>query len=271
MAMTLSYIGQAAIDELEANHAAFRNTLWAQTSGKIVGEIQYTPRECWDSDHDPQDGHSDWLVDGMANLLQKTEFFCDFMSLSPPNGYFLKKIKEDLATVATRSKHNRSAGNNNNNKQNHHHKIVVRFMFGNVVTVPVDCEAVLRELTSGIPTDSNLEIWVGAWRKSMCWNHAKIVAVDGKYLHTGGHNLWDDMCLQKDPIHDTSIQLEGKVATERAQFCQWTVVLYSEGGELAITEVDGEQIPRCLVLANHNPCHNQQLTTIDGSYLCSNL
>lgn len=52
----------------------------------------------------------------------------------------------------------------------------------------------------------------------MCWNHAKIVAIDGKYVHTGGHNLWDEVYLKKDPIHDTSIQLESEVAMQAHTF-----------------------------------------------------
>jgi hypothetical protein len=122
-------------------------------------------------------------------------------------------IKEALATVAARSK---ETGN----------KIMVRFMFGNVISMPCDCNAIIKEFTDGLPSDTNLQIWVGSWRKGMCCNHAKIVAVDGKYLHTGGHNLWDPVYLRKDPIHDTSIQLEGNVALEGHNFANklWSFV-----------------------------------------------
>jgi hypothetical protein len=53
-------------------------------------------------------------------------------------------------------------------------KIIVRFMFANVISVPCDCDAIIKEFTDGLlPTDTNLQIWVGSWRKGMCWNHAK--------------------------------------------------------------------------------------------------
>ena len=60
----------------------------------------------------------------------------------------------------------------------------------------------------------------------MCWNHAKILAVDGKHLHTGGHNLKQAPYLNKIPIHDTSIQLEGKVAIQAHQYAndQWEFI-----------------------------------------------
>jgi hypothetical protein len=218
----LSYIGKAVITELETNHQQYHKKLWALASGTMVGDIQHGPRGCWKQQrerdaHDPDDGHTNWLPETMAGLLAKTEIFCDFTSLAPPDGYFMETIKEALATVAARSK---ETGN----------KIIVRFMFANVITVPCDCNAILKEFTNGIPTDTNLQIWVGSWRKGMCWNHAKIVAVDGKYLYTGGHNLWDPVYLRKDPIHDTSIQLEGNVALEGHNFANelWSFVAKEE-------------------------------------------
>ena len=40
-------------------------------------------------------------------------------------------------------------------------------------------------------------------------NHAKIIAVDGKVLITGGHNFWDQHYLKTAPVHDLSIRLRG--------------------------------------------------------------
>jgi hypothetical protein len=51
-----------------------------------------------------------------------------------------------------------------------------------------------------------------------------------KYLHSDGHNLWDPVYLRKDPIHDTSIQLEGNVALEGHNFANelWSFVAKEE-------------------------------------------
>ncbi len=202
----LSHIANAAIRELKANHPEFHEELWASTSGRVVGEIQHGPRNAWSNKEDPPEGHTNWLPEVMAGLLAKTEYWCDFMSLSPPDGMFMDMIKESIVTLAEKSIKDSK-------------KIVVRFLFGNIIAVPVDCTAVMKEFTEelvtrGLVEDSKLEIWVGAWRKDMSWNHAKIIAVDGKYVHTGGHNLWDPVYLEKDPIHDTSILLEGPVAIQ---------------------------------------------------------
>jgi hypothetical protein len=95
----------------------------------------------------------------------------DVMSLGPPDGLFMTKFNEALKTIAAKKPEK---------------TIHIRMMFGNIIGMPVNCTVVIRKLTKGIPKDANIKLWVGAWRKGISWNHAKIIAVDGRYLHTGG-------------------------------------------------------------------------------------
>lgn len=76
----------------------------------------------------------------------------------------------------------------------------------------MNCTKIVQALTKDLPKDPSILMWVGAWRNAASWNHSKIIAVDGKYLHTGGHNLWDKHYLKNAPVHDLSIELKGKVA-----------------------------------------------------------
>mmetsp|Transcript_6678 Transcript_6678/g.9831 ORF Transcript_6678/g.9831 Transcript_6678/m.9831 type:complete len:524 (-) Transcript_6678:146-1717(-) len=213
-----SHVAAAAIQELEKNHQEYHEKLWAKTNGRIVGEIQHTPRGTWKEASDPPEGHSNWLPEKMSELIARTEVYCDFMTLSPPtiveDDYFFKKIKEALATLANKSIE--FSGK----------KIVVRFLFGNIVSQPTNCDELMTYLTEGLPESSNLEVWVGAWRRGACWNHAKLIAVDGKYLHTGGHNCWAPAYLEKSPVHDTSIELEGEVAIQGHLYAnaQWEFI-----------------------------------------------
>jgi phosphatidylserine/phosphatidylglycerophosphate/cardiolipin synthase-like enzyme len=91
---------------------------------------------------------------------------------------------------------------------------------------PVNCDAILKKLTMKIPKDSDINMWVGAWRKGVSWNHAKIIAVDGIYLHTGGHNMWDPHYLKDSPVHDLSFELKGRVAHDGHLFAneQWAFI-----------------------------------------------
>jgi len=66
--------------------------------------------------------------------------------------------------------------------------------------------------------NNKIQLWVGAWRHGQSWNHSKLIAVDGKYLRTDGHNLWSDVYLQQEPVHDLSIELEGLVAQDAHKF-----------------------------------------------------
>ena len=60
----------------------------------------------------------------------------------------------------------------------------------------------------------------------MSWNHAKIIAVDGIYLHTGGHNQWDRHYLRNNPVHDLSFELEGRCAQDGHLYAneQWAFI-----------------------------------------------
>lgn len=128
-----SYIAKAAIKELSSKHGAYHEKLWASTSGRVVGEIQHSPKGTWDKEEDPDDGHTDWLPETISTLLESTEVWCDFMSLAPPtedSTKFWDAIKKSLAKIAVKSS---KSGK----------KIVVRFLFAHVLNLPVDCDAVM--------------------------------------------------------------------------------------------------------------------------------
>ena len=90
-------------------------------------------------------------------------------------------------------------------------------LFGNTIMIHIDTDAVLDELTTEIKKmpnykKTNLRLWVGAWRNELTWNHSKIVAVDGRFLHYGGHNLYDNNYIRRNPVTDISNEVEGPVA-----------------------------------------------------------
>lgn len=120
---------------------------WNVTSGQIIGAVDDSPRDVWESSADPPQGNDDWLPEKMGALISRTQAFCDVMSLGPPDGLFLEAFKESLQLLYDRSK---TTGD----------EIVVRFMFGNIAGVPVNCDRVIKALTKDIPEDSNLRIWV---------------------------------------------------------------------------------------------------------------
>mmetsp|Transcript_69570 Transcript_69570/g.137687 ORF Transcript_69570/g.137687 Transcript_69570/m.137687 type:complete len:730 (+) Transcript_69570:49-2238(+) len=200
----LSDVGQAALDALSSTHAVHRGVSWQVTHGKIVGEMKQTPRGGYFGDEqigsDIEESHSDFFPEKMGEIIARAEAWVDITTLGPPTGKFI-----DFFAKAFKELHDK--GNS----------ITVRILFGNIVGMPTDCDAVVKALFKHpdyvIDVEStNLRVHVGSWRKGVSWNHAKIIAVDGKYLFTGGHNLWDDHYLKKNPVRDLSVELEGQVS-----------------------------------------------------------
>jgi len=225
----LSHVGNAAYEVLRTKHNHYHNTLWNVTSGRIVGELHQTPKDAWPGAPVPEDGHDDWFPQIMADIMTRTEVWCDVMSLGPPDGIFMDKFKEALQTLCEKA-------------EGKEKPIHIRMMFGNIVGMPVNCNGLRKELTADLPEDANIRLWIGAWRKGVSWNHAKIIAVDGKHLHTGGHNLWDHHYLKFDPVHDLSLELEGRVAHDGHLFAneQWG---YVERKQETILGIIGEKLP----------------------------
>lgn len=225
----LSHVGSAAFSLLNTNFSAYKSRLWDLTDGKVIGDLQYTPLDFWSLKDDADggmgnrlpSGHSDWFAQGLGELVGKTTQFCDLMSLDSPDGYFLEEIRKGLSTIAQRADSSSSE------------RVIVRMMFGdfNPLT-PTNVTKILHRLVDGVITDQdNVELWVGAWRSAISWNHAKLIAVDGRYLHTGGHNLWSSDYLEEAPVHDLSFELEGDVANGAHYYAneQWDHVQQTEG------------------------------------------
>jgi len=215
-ASELSDVGAAAYNSLKIKHNWFHHQLWNVTYGKVVGELQHTPRDAWTRETgDVPEAHDDWFPERLGSIIAKTEVWCDVLSLGPPDGLFMTEFNKALRTLHQKC-------------QDQQKQIHVRMMFGNLPAMPVNCTKVIKKLTHGIPNDDStgLRLWVGAWRKGVSWNHAKIIAVDGQYLHTGGHNLWDQHYLKNDPVHDLSVEMEGGITRDGHRYAdaQWDFI-----------------------------------------------
>jgi len=212
--MAYSYVGQAALDALNENHADQRTIAWKETTGTIQGDfIQTPPKEYW-GQADVQPGHSDFLPQVFYDNIIKAERWVDISSLSPPAGKFMEKIRDAIAAVGATGK-----------------DVTIRMIFSHVPGAHVDTKSVLKELTSTVPEGSNVKVWLAAYRKGFSWNHSKICAVDGTYLMAGGHNYYDVDYLMNSPVHDISMRVDGQVTYDAHRFLQaswkWLIATHS--------------------------------------------
>jgi len=177
----LSHVGTAAYDVLRRHHNHRHHELWNVTKGKVIS-LDATPRDAFSrSDRtDPVEGHDDWFPQKLQEIIGRTEEWCDILTLGPPDGLFMDAFKNGIKTICEK-------------EVILNRKVIIRIMFGNILATPVNCTKVIAEMTKDLPHDAGkkIKLWVGSWRKGVSWNHAKIIAVDGKYLWTGGHNVWD--------------------------------------------------------------------------------
>lgn len=78
-AVGLSHVGQAAYEILRTKHEDLHHITWDVTTGKVVGEMDQTPKGFFDSDEDPPEGHSDWFPEKLQAIMERTEHWCDIM------------------------------------------------------------------------------------------------------------------------------------------------------------------------------------------------
>ena len=72
-ATNLSYVGSAIYSTLQRNHLCHHGKMWNVTSGRVIGQVHYTPRDVWDKSSDPGEGHDDWFPEKMAEIIGRTE------------------------------------------------------------------------------------------------------------------------------------------------------------------------------------------------------
>jgi phosphatidylserine/phosphatidylglycerophosphate/cardiolipin synthase-like enzyme len=184
-------------------------------------EILQTP-DLWG--HDPAD-NSYWLAAGgpaplppasgrflaaIEETIAGAERLVDIASLEPfASGEFAAAIRRGLARAAR-----------------HGQPLTVRVMYGRhrfVSRTDADFEAVIRDLTADLPVASPLRLHACRMetsndQKRPSWNHAKIVAADGREAIVGGHNLWHADYLGFAPVHDLSARVVGPAAGEAHAF-----------------------------------------------------
>jgi hypothetical protein len=78
-AIGLSHVGKAAYEVLRTKHEDTHYVTWDVTMGKVVGEMDQTPKGCFGLEEDPPEGHSDWLPEKMAAIMERTNHWCDVM------------------------------------------------------------------------------------------------------------------------------------------------------------------------------------------------
>lgn len=148
-------------------------------------------------------GHSYKLYESIYNLMIKAEKLVDIATLDLIDGRFLSTFRNALSVLSKKGK-----------------PIKVRILVANYAFSSKELRAMLNELTRDIDGFySPIEVKLGlvSWA-TFSWNHAKIIAVDGKASIVGGHNWKSSHYLDKYPVHDVSMQFAGSSTFHAHQY-----------------------------------------------------
>lgn len=141
-----------------------------------------------------------YVADQVKDLIAGAQQHVDIMTLMPfPDGRFGIAVREGLESLARAGR-----------------PVTVRILAGwptgfTGVDQALYLQSLIVNLKDGNRFPNNkLQISVAAQREwGEVWNHAKIIAVDGKEMIIGGQNLWDGDHLTQNPVHDLSVRIQG--------------------------------------------------------------
>lgn len=155
------------------------------------------------------------LLAAIEEVVAGAESLLDIAALEPfATGDFVAAIRRGLARAAREGR-----------------RPTVRLLYGRhgyaregfVYQQEADFAAFVADLAAELPPASGIALHACLMKScntmpKVSWNHAKIVAADGRRAIVGGHNLWHEDYLSFAPVHDVSALVEGRAAGEAHVF-----------------------------------------------------
>jgi len=183
-------------------------------------------------------GHSVSLYEEVYSTIIQAERYLDISSLELADGIFLAAIRNAITFLDGKDQ-----------------TIDIRFLTGLPDFTALHQDRHLQRFMTNVTRDireptrlrpTRLRITIGQWFHAALrpdvtapedlasWNHAKIIAVDGRLTLEGGHNWASNAYLKSSPILDASLVVEGDVAKHAHRFLdqQWHYICTSGWGLL---------------------------------------
>ena len=148
---------------------------------------------------DLEAGHSSAIYEAIYNTIVRAEKLVDVTTLTPPTYAFLAAFRNAITFLSTKPEAKRP---------------VVRILYGRPQPGGLGAaQDMLEAITRDVDDTARLDLYLACVANDYeSWNHSKIVAVDGQFAVTGGHNMWGDQYLGTNPVFDVSMQVEGAAA-----------------------------------------------------------
>ena len=69
----LSHVGEAIHHVLGRHHNRHHHSMWNVTSGTVIGLVQDTPNNAFDTTADPPPNSDDWFPEKLCEIISRTE------------------------------------------------------------------------------------------------------------------------------------------------------------------------------------------------------
>lgn len=199
------------VDTLRTTSPGTEGSVWFDTSGnRLQGPPEQwwlqSPR-CWGQPDCATRPGTEELLAQLRDTVAAATTSIDLTTLWPfPDGGFRDALVEGLRAGL-------AAG----------HRPRVRLLAGTPVLYSytgIGPDEYRRRLIADIgPAATSLQVAVATSTTALrSWNHAKIVAVDGRTAIVGGHNMWAASYLSATPVSDVSMRIEGPAAAAATRF-----------------------------------------------------
>jgi hypothetical protein len=185
--------------------------------GGVNESLFDTPHNVWTT---PEFNPDTRFTTAIFNHVTPATSLVDILTMERPTGLFFRALTRAFERIADARLPN---------------LVTVRLLMGKTAELGIiDVEGVIDEIAKalGQSRKGRIDFYVGQTRwEAASWNHAKTIAVDGKALIVGGHNLWAPPYLEKEPVFDVSMRMEGEATHGAHLFAEslWDFVRKNQG------------------------------------------
>ena len=217
----MTYSTKDILDNLRLRMKDLENRQYGRYTGNSMGAkkdyLLDTPHDFWTHSGELPEIHSTDFLEAVKKVVASARRSIDIVTMDEPRGKMYEAIIDGLIEVAKPD-----------------YPVAVRILIGSSLpNFNLYTDVMLRKIGDKLkPYKPRMTLYMGQYRwKNASWGHSKFIAVDGKHLIVGGHNLWSHHYLNRKPVFDLTMRFDGPIASGAHLFARelWTFVRREEG------------------------------------------
>ncbi|MFP5273881.1 phospholipase D-like domain-containing protein [Coleofasciculus sp.] len=171
--------------------------------------IQVPPMEYWGTQFVDPNATKKEILERLRNMLKRAETIVDIMTLDTIHESFTDILNDAISYLEDNKKNVTFRIFLGKSLSKYYHGEEIKENNQKIYNIIKKRE--FKHVALIVETGRNKEGWG--------WNHAKIVAVDGKEAIVGGMNMYEEY-LSNSPVHDLSVHIKGMAAYRAQEFAE---------------------------------------------------